>query len=156
MYLLLLLNIIGCALMVSKIIIFRREKSVVQETAQNLSQKIKSTSHDSILELAKQEIAEHIAHLESGLDTIKVIATISPLLGLLGTVVGVLVSFQIIAQTGMNNPANFAQGISLALITTVGGLLVALPHFIGHSYLIGTLDRLEGQLEKLVLTRVLK
>ena len=156
MYLLLLLNIVGFALMISKFVVLRRENSMADETAQSLSGRIPSGTPDSMLEMAKQEISGHIAGVESGLNTIKIIATISPLLGLLGTVVGVLVAFRVISQTGMNDPANFAEGISLALITTVGGLIVAIPHFIGHSYLIGALDRLEGRLEKSVLARVLK
>lgn len=156
MYLLLVLNIVGFALMISKFIVLKKENDMANETAMNLSGRISTGTPESMMELAKQEISGHIAGVESGLNTIKIIATISPLLGLLGTVVGVLVAFQVISQTGMNDPANFAQGISLALITTVGGLIVAIPHFIGHSYLIGALDRLEAQLEKAVFARVLK
>lgn len=156
MYLLLLLNIIGFALMISKFVILKRETSNAVDTASRLSSNIPKGSADSVLELAKQEIASYIAGIESGLNTIKIIATISPLLGLLGTVVGILLAFQVISQTGLNDPANFAQGISLALITTVGGLIVAIPHFIGHTYLIGSLDRLEAQIEKSVLAQVLK
>lgn len=156
MYLLLLLNILGFALMISKFFILRRENSLTEETAKTLSGNIPKGTPDSVLELAKQEISFHVANVESGLNTIKIIATISPLLGLLGTVVGILLAFQVISQNGLNDPANFAQGISLALITTVGGLIVAIPHFIGHTYLIGLLDRLEGQLEKAVLALVLK
>lgn len=156
MYLLLLLNIVGFALMIAKFIVLKKETQNCEEIAQDLSSRIPTGNSDGVLELAKQEIANHIAGVESGLNTIKIIATISPLLGLLGTVVGVLVAFQVISQTGMNDPANFAQGISLALITTVGGLIVAIPHFIGHSYLIGVLDRLEARLEKSVLSRIYK
>ncbi len=156
MYLLLLLNIIGFALMISKFVILKREASNAVDTASRLSGNIPKGSADSVLELAKQEIASYIAGIEAGLNTIKIIATISPLLGLLGTVVGILLAFQVISQTGLSDPANFAQGISLALITTVGGLIVAIPHFIGHTYLIGSLDRLEAQIEKSVLAQVLK
>ena len=156
MYLLLLLNIIGFALMISKFVILKRETSNATDTASRLSSNIPKGNADSVLELAKQEIASYIAGIETGLNTIKIIATISPLLGLLGTVVGILLAFQVISQTGLNDPANFAQGISLALITTVGGLIVAIPHFIGHTYLIGSLDRLEAQIEKSVLAQVLK
>ena len=81
--------------------------------------------------------------LENGLNTIKIIAAISPLLGLLGTVIGVLMSFSQMAKGGMGDPSSFANGISLALITTVGGLIVAIPHYIGHNYLLGNLDELE-------------
>tara|TARA_R110000868_G_scaffold226115_14_gene478659 strand:- start:3327 stop:3836 length:510 start_codon:yes stop_codon:yes gene_type:complete len=156
MYLLLLLNIVGFALMIAKFFVLKRENAICDETASSLSSQIPSGSSDSVLELAKQEIASHVSKVESGINTIKIIATISPLLGLLGTVVGILLAFQVISQNGLNDPADFAKGISLALITTVGGLIVAIPHFIGHTYLIGALDRLEAQLEKSVLAKVLK
>ncbi len=156
MYLLLLLNIIGFALMISKFVILKKENTNAQDTANKLSSNIPKGNADSVLELAKQEIALHVSGVESGLNTIKIIATISPLLGLLGTVVGILLAFQVISQNGLSDPADFAKGISLALITTVGGLIVAIPHFIGHTYLIGSLDKLEAQLEKSVLTNVLK
>ena len=94
--------------------------------------------------------------VEKGLNTVKIIATISPLLGLLGTVLGVLLSFNKMASSGMGDPSVFASGISLALITTVGGLIVSIPHYIGHNYLIGMVDELEQTLEKEILLKVLK
>lgn len=156
MYVLLLLNVVGFALMISKFIVLRRETTMADQTAQDISSRIPRGSTDSLLELSKQEVSGHVAGVEGGLNTIKIIATISPLLGLLGTVVGILIAFQVISQTGLSDPSDFAQGISLALITTVGGLIVAIPHFIGHTYLIGALDRLEARLEKAVLSQVLK
>ena len=56
----------------------------------------------------------------------------------------------------MGDPSVFASGISLALITTVGGLIVSIPHYIGHNYLIGMVDELEQTLEKEILLKVLK
>jgi len=109
-----------------------------------------------LIELIKQEIQSYMHGLEKGINTIKIIAQIAPLLGLLGTVVGVLMAFKVISQTGMSNPANFAEGISVALITTVGGLIVAIPHFIAHSYLLGYLDQIESTLERELISKVLK
>jgi len=140
MYLLLLINMVGFAIMFYKFYMFY---------------KIATKDPSIIIELSKKEIAEHMRKLESGVNTIKIIATISPLLGLLGTVVGILIAFQVIASTGLNSPENFAQGISMALITTVGGLIVAIPHYIGHSYLLGILDSLETKLEKELLRGLL-
>jgi len=160
MYVLLLINMVGFALMFYKFYIIYRENSKIPERVKSLGASlfgIKSTSHDPsfLIELSQKEIAEHMRKLESGVNTIKIIATISPLLGLLGTVVGILIAFQVIASTGLNSPENFAQGISMALITTVGGLLVAIPHYIGHSYLLGMLDSLETKLEKQLLKGLL-
>lgn len=81
--------------------------------------------------------------LEKGLDTIKIIATVAPLLGLLGTVVGIYTAFVSIAQHGLGNPSYFADGISMAMITTIAGLIVAIPHYIGYNYIVGLMDKLE-------------
>ncbi|MBK24985.1 MAG: biopolymer transporter ExbB [Halobacteriovorax sp.] len=157
MYILLLLNICGFAIMISKFISFNKETGRIEDAANELSGRIEKSGKDanSILELAKQELSLYIGGLEKGLNTVRIIATISPLLGLLGTVIGVLVAFRVMSQTGLNNPASFAQGISMALITTVGGMMVAIPHYIGHSYLMGILDRVEIELEKTLVGKVL-
>ena len=95
-----------------------------------------------------------IQKLESGLGTVKIIASIAPLIGLLGTVVGVLTAFDAIAQQGLGDPSIFSGGISIALITTVAGLIVAIPHYIGYNYFIGLLDTIELKLEKEVLEKL--
>lgn len=143
--------------MISKFFLFNKEINKIEESANDLNGKIDKAGKDanSLLELAKQELSLYIGGLEKGLNTVKIIATISPLLGLLGTVIGVLVAFRVMSQTGLNNPASFAQGISMALITTVGGMIVAIPHYIGHSYLMGILDRVEIDLEKTLVGKVL-
>lgn len=157
MYILLLLNICGFAIMISKFLMFNKETGRIEEVANDLNGKIDKAGKEanSLLELAKQELSLYIGGLEKGLNTVRIIATISPLIGLLGTVIGVLVAFRVMSQTGLNNPASFAQGISMALITTVGGMMVAIPHYIGHSYLMGILDRVEIQLEKTLVGKVL-
>lgn len=159
MYILLLLNIIGIAIMITKFLMFGSETKRCSDTAELLSHRLKEQGQSqdvhAKIELAKQHVADYITKIERGLNTVKIIAAISPLLGLLGTVLGVLIAFRVMSQTGLNNPASFAQGISMALITTVGGMIVAIPHYIGHNYLIGMVDRIEGELEKLVLGKIL-
>ncbi len=81
--------------------------------------------------------------LERGLDTVKIIATISPLLGLLGTVIGIYSAFQGISQNGLGDPSYFAEGISMAMVTTIAGLIVAIPHYVGYNYLVSMMDKLE-------------
>ena len=66
-----------------------------------------------------------VAYLEKYLTVLATIANIAPLLGFLGTVVGMILSFEIIAQHGLNNPGLVAKGISVALLTTAYGLIVA-------------------------------
>lgn len=158
MYILLFLNIIGLATMGHKFYSLMGKRKIQNKLADDLLISLptsdKSIQGDALLELAKQEISELMSHFEKGLSTIKIIASISPLLGLLGTVLGVLSSFHAMGQTGLNNPASFASGISMALITTVGGLVVAIPHTIGHSYLLRLLDHLEVSIEHQVVKKL--
>jgi biopolymer transport protein ExbB len=88
------------------------------------------------LELKLDEaILRETAPLESGLPLIKVLYVVAPLIGLLGTVVGMIVTFQMITLFGTGDPRMMASGISMALITTVLGLIVAIPLTIIHSIL---------------------
>jgi biopolymer transport protein ExbB len=88
------------------------------------------------LELKLDEaILRETAPLESGLPLIKVLYVVAPLVGLLGTVVGMIVTFQQITLFGTGDPRMMASGISMALITTVLGLVVAIPLTIIHSLL---------------------
>lgn len=156
MYLLLLLNIIGFSLLFWKgYAIFGAKKNFNQTKTQlkeNLASLMKgSSAQDSTVAIIKDEVQLFVHSLESGLNTIKIIASIAPLLGLLGTVIGILSAFKVISDVGLSNPSLFAGGISTALLTTVGGLIVAIPHFVGYNYLVGALDDLEIQLEKEVL-----
>jgi biopolymer transport protein ExbB len=66
-----------------------------------------------------------VAHLEKYLTVLATIANIAPLLGFLGTVVGMILSFEVIATQGLNDPGAVAKGISVALLTTAYGLIVA-------------------------------
>ncbi|MEZ5496707.1 MAG: MotA/TolQ/ExbB proton channel family protein [Gammaproteobacteria bacterium] len=88
------------------------------------------------MELKMDEaILRETAPLESGLSFIKVMYVIAPLLGLLGTVVGMIATFQMITLFGTGDPKAMAGGISQALVTTVLGLVVAIPLTILHSVL---------------------
>ena len=77
---------------------------------------------------------EYLGRFLSGLGTIGVIA---PLLGLLGTITGMIRAFDAIARTGVGDPGAVAGGISEALITTATGLIVAIPTIVFHRYLTG-------------------
>jgi len=148
MYILLGLNIVGFTLMFFKlfqyIILDRRRMYLVVD----IYNKLHLFDKDKKYMMGEDILREKIATYESGLSTIKIIASISPLFGLLGTVIGVLFAFEAISQQGLGDPTIFSSGISLALITTVGGLVVAIPHYVGYNYLIGMLDKLEVKLTK--------
>jgi len=80
--------------------------------------------------------------LESGLTLLKIIAAVAPLMGLLGTVTGMIITFQAITIFGAGDPKAMAGGISGALITTVLGLLVAIPTVLLHTIVNGRAQRI--------------
>ena len=78
------------------------------------------------IEKTMENAAIHeVAYLEKYLTVLATIANIAPLLGFLGTVVGMILSFEVIAEQGLNDPGAVAKGISVALLTTAYGLIVA-------------------------------
>lgn len=109
-------------------------------------------------EIMKEKVEDtgrHVVHeLERYLNTLGTIAAISPLLGLLGTVIGMVKVFAAITAYGVGDPAVLAGGISEALITTAAGLSVAIPALIAYRYLRGRVDALVVQMEKEAITLV--
>lgn len=96
-----------------------------------------------------QEAASHVIHdLERYLNTLGTIAAIAPLLGLLGTVIGMIKVFTAIMLQGTGNAGVLAGGISEALITTAAGLSVAIPALIMHRYLLRRVDTVVVTLEQ--------
>jgi len=96
-----------------------------------------------------EDAGRHVAHdLERYLNMLGTIASISPLLGLLGTVTGMIRTFKAITLAGVGEPAAMAGGIAEALITTAAGLLVAIPAFIAYRYLRGRVEALVIGMEK--------
>ncbi len=110
------------------------------------------SSRDLGRDVAKENIEDtgrHVVHeLERYLNPLGTIAAISPLLGLLGTVIGMVKVFAAITVHGVGNPGVLAGGISEALITTAAGLTVAIPSLIGYRYLRGRVDGLVIRMEK--------
>src|SRR5690606_6943431 len=77
----------------------------------------------------------YMAPYRSGINSVRLIAAVAPLLGLLGTVIGIYQAFGGVVTSTDASVAVIAQGISYALITTVAGLIVAIPHYMAHGYL---------------------
>ena len=80
-----------------------------------------------------EQILKESPKIEWGLDIIKVLAAVAPLLGLLGTVVGMIITFTAITIYGAGDPKLMADGISTALVTTVQGLIAAIPLVLIHA-----------------------
>jgi biopolymer transport protein ExbB len=96
-----------------------------------------------------EDIGRHVAHdLERNLNTLGTIAAISPLLGLLGTVTGLVQVFNVITEEGLGNPAAMSGGISQALLTTVAGLCVAIPALVAYRFFRGRVAELVVRMEE--------
>jgi len=103
----------------------------------------------AVMKDAIEDTGRHVVHeLERYLDTLGTIAAISPLLGLLGTVIGMVKVFTAITTHGVGNPTVLAGGIAEALITTAAGLTVAIPALIGYRYYRNRVDSLVVEMEK--------
>lgn len=85
--------------------------------------------------------------LEKGLPWIGLMIALAPMLGFMGTVIGMIQTFTLIGETGEADPAAMAVGIKLALITTVGGLVVAIILQIFYNYIVSKIDGLVNQME---------
>lgn len=106
--------------------------------------------HDrEVMKEAIEEVGRHVAHdLTRYLNMLGTIAAISPLLGLLGTVFGMIRMFAALSEHGAGNPMELSAGIGQALITTAAGLTIAIPSLMLHRYLRGKVESLVIDMEQ--------
>lgn len=177
MYPLLLSSIIGLSIMIEKMITMRRKKVIIPEIV-NVIENIKNYddidlaisicnkhrgSFANIIQLGlnnkdlpKEELKEilndngrqEVFTLEKGLGILETIAGIAPLMGLLGTVIGILKVFEVIKTEGMGHANMMAGGISEALITTIAGLVVGIPALIVYNYYTNKAEGLILEIER--------
>ncbi|MEX2516958.1 MAG: MotA/TolQ/ExbB proton channel family protein [Gammaproteobacteria bacterium] len=96
-----------------------------------------------------EDVGRHVAHeLDRFLNTLGTIASISPLLGLLGTVLGMIKVFAVITTEGVGDASILASGIAEALVTTAAGLMVAIPALLFYRYFRGRVDELVVTMEQ--------
>lgn len=100
---------------------------------------MKAVENQGLLELTK---------LESGLVWLATLTNVAPLLGFLGTVVGMIIAFQAIELAGEVDPTTVAGGIKVALLTTAAGLAIAIPVSIAHNYFVSRIDSLVIDMEE--------
>lgn len=177
MYPILLCSVIGWAIFMERIFAFikvRRDLVPLQKTVKNYLQADKARDavnlctqknsplarilfvvlknrgcQRSHLKSLAEEIGEREAvALQRYLGLLGTLANITPLLGLLGTVLGMIEAFNVIASEGMGTPATLGGGISEALITTAAGLSVSVPMILLHRYLSSRSDHLVLELEE--------
>lgn len=89
-----------------------------------------------------------VLELERYLNALGTLATISPLIGLFGTVIGMIETFNAISLAGIGAPEKLAGGIAIALVNTAFGLFVAIPSYVFHRYFRGRVDELVADLER--------
>src|ERR1035437_3399197 len=105
----------------------------------------KAEADDAIQSRARQEIAR----LERGLVVLEIIVGIAPLLGLVGTILGMMTAFGNVGKAGQIDPAELAKGISLILRATLFGLLIAIPSLVFWSYYTKKVESLAVEMESL-------
>ncbi|MEM8817727.1 MAG: MotA/TolQ/ExbB proton channel family protein [Pseudomonadota bacterium] len=161
-YLILILGAVGVLIVVRRALglLFARrsvEQQANSETPdaknplgrlQQIAAEHKSDDAEATAIRLDEQLAEESSLLNRGLPTLAVLAAVSPLLGLLGTVTGMIETFQSITLFGTGDPKLMSGGISQALITTQLGLAVAIPLVLLHSLLTGQVNRLVEKLGK--------
>jgi len=174
------LGIIGLLLVSLRIVMLSRASSNIQKISDKVNKKVEAGDIDGALEMCKNKvgaaskviaatlrslkrdrdhiediISETILHESSFIDrfgsAILVIAAISPLLGLLGTVTGMISTFDIITEFGTGDPKMLSSGISEALLTTKFGLVVAIPLLLAGNLLSSWARQIKNDLEQAAL-----
>jgi len=181
MFLILLCSVIAFAVVLEKLWNLRRAKINTEEFMDNISETLKrnkvmdaidkcNAMPGPIAHILKAGIMKHdrprseikeaiedaglheVPRLEKNLGALATIAHISPLLGLLGTVTGMVRSFQVIEMKAVAltpvNPGDLAGGIWEALITTVAGLAIAIPTYVAYNFLVSKVDGFVLEMEK--------
>ena len=185
MYFILLLSLIGVVIIIERLLYFRHIRVDEESLIRRLKAALEKGHHDEAMAIceqnpspitnlmrvgieyrnqSKQVIREAILDaagletpkLERSLSALGTIATLAPLLGLLGTVTGNIRAFGVLGQFGgVGDPGLLARGIAEALITTAAGIIVAVPAIIFYNYLVTKVNhiilRLENRVNELVL-----
>lgn len=100
-------------------------------------------------ELIREIELKELDVLEKNIYLLGIIAYVSPMLGLLGTVTGMIQAFSKIAKVGTGDPTAIASGISQALLTTAGGLIIAIPALIAYNIFNKKIEKIETEIEKI-------
>lgn len=128
-------------------------KKLKGSTARVVASAIRNLERDRehVEDIVSEQILHESAHLNRFGAFIIVIAAVSPLLGLLGTVTGMISTFDIITEFGTGDPKLLSSGISIALVTTEVGLIVAIPALIFGNLLSGWAESIKDDMEKAAL-----
>lgn len=162
-YIILLLGGLGILFAVYKMVILNQSSKKIKQQIKNISRPNENNSlgkiasvfyknqNDTITDLEikiGEAILKEINQIKKGQSFVKLLAAVTPLLGLLGTVTGMIATFQAITLFGTGDPKLMAGGISTALITTVLGLVTAIPLLFAYTYISSKADELVSILEE--------
>lgn len=164
MYPLALCSVVGLSILINKAIQYRVLLKSLEVSADEILKKppeimrpfinaIKEGCNEKELSIIG---TKQVRSIEGGLSWLGLIATIAPLLGLTGTVTGMIKAFMVIAEGSSVNPSMLAGGIWEALITTAAGLLVAIPIHIGHHYLEKQADEIAFVMNEVTMSLCMK
>ncbi|HSM59616.1 MAG TPA: MotA/TolQ/ExbB proton channel family protein [Longimicrobiales bacterium] len=103
---------------------------------------------DRVMKAIENQGLIEMSKLEKGLVILATLTNIAPLLGFLGTVIGMIIAFQSIEAAGEVEATLVAGGIKVALLTTAAGLMIAIPVSIGHNYFVARIDALVIDMEE--------
>ena len=103
---------------------------------------------DRVMKAIENQGLIEMSKLEKGLVVLATLTNIAPLLGFLGTVIGMIIAFQSIEQAGEVEATLVAGGIKVALLTTAAGLVIAIPVSVGHNYFVARIDSLVIDMEE--------
>jgi biopolymer transport protein ExbB len=112
--------------------------------------------HEELKELLEDQGRQEARILERGLGALETVAAAAPLMGLLGTVIGMIKVFNVISQVGVGQASALSGGISEALITTVVGLSIGIPTLISYNYFINKAENLILDIEKYLMVLMQK
>jgi biopolymer transport protein ExbB len=103
---------------------------------------------ETLESILQEAILRELPRLERGLSPLAIFGAVAPLLGLLGTVTGMIETFNVITVFGTGDPKLMSSGISEALVTTEIGLIVAIPVMLLHTFLSRRVDAILGEMEE--------
>ncbi len=113
-------------------------------------------SRAELKELVEETGRQEVRTLERGLVALETVAGVAPLLGLLGTVIGILKIFDVISEVGMGQASALSGGLSEALITTIIGLSIGIPSLVFYNYFVDKAEQLILEIEKYSSALILK
>lgn len=119
-------------------------KGLLGQVARAIAER-RAHGREGMVVKAREVLAAEVPALNRHLNTLAVLAGAAPLLGLAGTVIGIMETFKAITQYGAGNPSMLAGGIAQALMVTEAGLVVAFPLLLCHNYLQNQADHIESE-----------